>query len=458
MNTTLTRKLNSIKGSALLAAVIVSTVLTVTVGGFLAYINHEYYINFRSFHWTQALHLAEAGIEDGFFEMNERYPQGSAFLSANGWQSIGGGIAALQTLGAGDTGYSKTVTNLTDSNGNVVGSYTVQVINPTGTNPYILAKGTVANAPYGIQVSRLTKIVLQGSSVFNFALFSKVSITGSGNMATDSYISNDPAYSTNGLYDSSKRRGNGDVGSNGTASNTIGLSGNADINGVVGVGPGGSLTTSGNASVGPIGYGTGVAAGYFRNDMAVDIPNASLPTDYSTSTWANYGAINYSGNTVGTISAGDRRISSISLSGNAVLNLTGDHRMHVTGNISISGNAVLRIVSGGSIKMYVAGSSVSISGNGVTNNSLTPDKFQLYGMSTCTSVSFSGNAALITAIYAPQAALSISGNGDLSGAAVANTISMSGNGDFHYDEALKTTVGGSGYTVKCWQEINIPQQ
>jgi len=454
MKTTLTRKLNSIKGSALLAAVIVSTVLTVTVGGFLAYINHEYYINFRSFHWTQALHLAEAGIEDGFFEMNERYPQGSAFLSANGWQSIGGGIAALQTLGAGDTGYSKTVTNLTDSNGNVVGSYTVQVINPTGTNPYILAKGTVANAPYGIQVSRLTKIVLESSAMFNFALFSNQAINLNGNnVTTDSYNSSDPAYSTSGAYDASKKRDRGDIGTNAGVVNAISV-GNADIYGVAAVGPGGSISIGSNGRVGPFGTGDGViASGYFRSDIAVDLPDAALPADFSTVTATAKGDIKNSM----TITSGDYTATSIKLSSSDRITFSGNVRIYVSGDIDTTGNSELKLLAGGSVKIYAAGA-IKVAGNGVANGATTPDKFQFYGLNTCTDAKISGNGAFTGVVYAPNASMAISGNGVLYGAVVADSITMGGNAAFHYDEALKTTIGGSGYTVKCWQEINIPQQ
>lgn len=447
------RRFHALKGSALVSAAVVSTVLAVTVSGFLAYINHEYYINFRSFTWTQALHLAEAGVEDGFFEINERYPNGSGFLSANGWQAVTSSTA-LQPLGAGDSGYTKTVTNLTDASGKVVGSYVVQVINPGGSAPYLLAKGMVANNPYGANVSRLVKVVIESSAVFNHALFAKTSITGSGNMYTDSYISTDPAYSTGGQYVYSKRRGNGDIASNGTASNTIQLSGNAEVNGTVAVGPGGSLTTSGNASVGPLGTPNGqVVPGYFRNDMAADIPDATLPSDYSTLTWTSKGNIT----STTTLTSGDYRATAVNMSGNTKLTFSGNVRLYVSGNFATSGNLIITLLPGASVKIYIGGS-VGISGNGDINNSSTPDKLQFYGLNTCTSVNISGNGNINAVLYAPHATVNLSGNGDISGSVVAKTISMSGNGNFHYDEALKTTIQGTGYKLRSWEEISISQQ
>lgn len=455
MNTNRNRSLQRLKGSALIAAATVSAVLAVTVGGFLSYLNHEYYINYRSFHWTQALHLAEAGVEEGFFEMNFRHEQGSAFLAGNGWQAIGGGVDALLPLSAGDTGYSKTVSNFTNASGEVVGSYTVQVINPNGDNPYLLAKGTVANAPYGISVTRLVKAVLERGSMFNFAMFSNKEIQLNGNnVTTDSYISNDSNYSTNGAYDAAKKRARGDVGTNAGVVDAINV-GNADIYGIAAVGPGGSISIGPNGRVGPFGTGNGqLADGYFRSDMAVDLPPAALPTDFNISTATNVGSIT---NTT-TLTSGDYVASAINLSGTRKITFTGNVRLYLTGNIATSGLAQIVVAPNSSVKIYVGGSAISISGNGVLNNSVTPDKFQIFGFSTVTSTSISGNGAFSGTLYAPQSALSISGNGVLYGAVVADSITMGGNAAFHYDEALKQTGPSSGYRVRTWEEISISQQ
>jgi hypothetical protein len=43
---------------------------------------------------------------------------------------------------------------------------------------------------------------------------------------------------------------------------------------------------------------------------------------------------------------------------------------------------------------------------------------------------------LIGTIYAPYADLDIAGNGGVSGAVVGKEITVSGSGEFHFDEAL----------------------
>src|SRR5439155_14738555 len=118
----------------------------------------EFYMNYRSLHWNQALDLAEAGVEDALFVLNFRYIKGQGFKTADGWNHLGGLYLPLLTLPITDTGYTKTVTGFTNTSGTIVGNYTVQVINPTAAAPYIFCKATVTNNPYGKAVSRLFKV------------------------------------------------------------------------------------------------------------------------------------------------------------------------------------------------------------------------------------------------------------------------------------------------------------
>src|SRR5258708_33074082 len=109
-----TRILHTARGSVLLSAAMSAGILAIVIAGVLTYLSDEYNANFRVHRWNQALHLSEAGVEIGLAELNYQYSQGgSGFQSARGWTSLGGG------------NYSKTVTNLTDANGNIVGTLAV---------------------------------------------------------------------------------------------------------------------------------------------------------------------------------------------------------------------------------------------------------------------------------------------------------------------------------------------
>jgi hypothetical protein len=152
-----------------------------------------------------------------------------------------------------------------------------------------------------------------------------------------------------------------------------------------------------------------------------------------------------------TLAGGDWQATSISLAANRTLTITGNVRLYVTGNTSLSGNARINIAPGARLEVYCAGS-ISLAGNGVVNSN-RPEDNQWHGLSTCSSATIAGNGAFVGTLYAPHAALTVGGNGEVQGAVVANSIVFSGNANLHYDEALRNISGSSGYLVVSWQEL-----
>ena len=124
----------------------------------------------------------------------------------------------------------------------------------------------------------------------------------------------------------------------------------------------------------------------------------------------------------------------------------------MTGSISLSGNSQIIIKAGASLTLIVGGS-VSLGGNGVANNTGKPASFNLVGLSSCTSISYSGNAAFIGTMDAPQAALTLSGNADFYGASVVASATITGNGSVHFDEALATQAAQLGLVTQQWTEL-----
>jgi choice-of-anchor A domain-containing protein len=101
--------------------------------------------------------------------------------------------------------------------------------------------------------------------------------------------------------------------------------------------------------------------------------------------------------------------------------------------------------------MYVNGN-VNISGAGVVNGTQSASQCAIYGLPGCTTITCGNSGAFIGTVYAPEAALTVSGSGGVSGGFTASTITVSNSGQVHYDEHL-TTLGGSGYAVMSWNEI-----
>ncbi len=432
------------RGSVLVAVMVVSAILSIAAGGYLTYLNHEYYLNYRSLHWTQALHLCESGIEDGIQEINFKYLKGAGFASGDGWQPIGGAVAPLISFGGGDTGFSKTVTGFTDTSGAVVGDYTIQVINPSSENPVFVAKATVTNHPYGKPVSRMAKVIGYERALFSYAVFSDGQIDG---VNADSYDSSNPLYSTDGQYDPDKKRDRGDVGTNSTVTDTIDVG--IAIYGTASVGPGGTVS---GGIVGPFGTPNNtVATGYFRDDTRVDIPPPSLPSNFSPS--VSYGNLNS-----GTVSSGD--YTATSLGGGVVFE--GNVRIHVKGNIGVSGNKEIKVTPGSKVEIYVDGD-MDIGGNGFVNPG-NPTTLQLYGMATSKSINLHGNGAFSGAIYAPTADLTLKGGGNsgvIYGSVVVKSYNANGGAAgkvwVHYDEALKQSGPSVGYRATSWQELPVAQ-
>lgn len=434
----------STRGSAITAAAVSAGILSILAAGFLTYITNEGRLTGRSHAWSQALHFAEAAAELGTAEFLYQYTQGgSGFTSGRGWTSLGGGS------------YTKTVSNFTSTAGTTIGHLTINATGIGTGSPQMTGIGTATSSIGGLDVSRAVRVGFATSSLFPMGIISKNNLTLNGNASIDSYDSADPTKSTGGLYDASKKQANGNVGTVSGAAGAISMNGNTDIYGAAATGAGGTASMTGNAQIGQTFVNGDRAdtpaeaqtAGWLTDNFSNSPGDVSLPSGLGSA--PSLGTIN----STQTINGGDWQASQISLSGNRTVTINGTVRLYVTGSTSISGNARILINAGGSLEVYVAGS-VSVAGNGVNNSATTPDKNMWYGLPSCTSWSMSGNADWTGTVYAPQAAVTCNGNGNASGAFVGDTITINGNGSYHFDEALSTFTGGSaGYSVASWQEL-----
>jgi len=314
-------------------------------------------------------------------------------------------------------------------------SFSISDVTMLETNAYSFT--STGSGPNNAQAVIIATFSVGG--LFNYGIFGDLGVTLSGNGKTDSYDS------SVGPYTWATHNTEGDVGTNATGAGAIALSGNAKVYGDAQVGVGGNpstaITTSGNAAIVPPGQ-----------KLAADEPKDMTPLTLPGG-GTSMPAWNISGNDSDTLSSGTYRLPGISISGNGKGYISGDVTLYVTGNISISGNGRLSILAGGSLTIYVSGT-VSISGNGITNNTALPENLQIYGTSTCTNVSISGNGNIYGAIHAPAAAVSVTGNGDIYGSIIGSTVTISGNGNVHYDEALQNVGPSSDLKLLSWKQEN----
>lgn len=285
-------------------------------------------------------------------------------------------------------------------------------------------------------------------SMFNMAAFGNSNIGGVGNMTTNSYDSavsgGQPTEWT--AFDTKS----GDVGTNASAS----LTGNSTVGGSVVIsnpsGNGSTVSMGPNANVSQKVITNGSTSGVSSNQIqpytgdAVRLPPAPAAPSGST----DLGAISLSGNKSMTLTAGNYIVSSISIAGNATLNINS---------------------SAGPVNIYVQGSGsggINIGGNGVSNGGVPANLRIWYSGAADTQIA--GNGNFVGVIYAPNSNVKIAGNGEVYGSVVGNQVNFNGNGTFHYDKALgraqdfmytppkvvTTTVTLQSKTIDHWQAVS----
>jgi Tfp pilus assembly protein PilX len=345
------------------------------------------------------------------------------------------------------------------------------VLPPTvqSTNPVYVITALAASSTGTTRKMVQAEVALSPAQPFPYGLFAtgtscpSLSFVGGGNnpIVTGSYNSANggtPVVNTGG-----------DVGTNGG----VNLTGQVQVGGAIGVPSlnpappscgyptvantisGGDISTSGGAGVYNPGAGPGnpgqfpgnvpTTAGPFTFPTPPDptplptasgpVPATACPKPAKNSTCAvpgNYGTISLSGQNTLVLAPGVYNIYSLSLSGQS--------------SITSTGPVVLNFPSGSQ-------NPISISGQGVQSSSNIPNDFQINYGGTGT-VQLSGNGSSYAVVDAPNAALTVSGNGVFYGRVVGKTISYSGNAKFYFDK--NTALGpqsNGGYHVISMREI-----
>lgn len=156
------------------------------------------------------------------------------------------------------------------------------------------------------------------------------------------------------------------------------------------------------------------------------------------------------------LDSGDYRLDFINLAGTEQMLVRGNARLWVVSSIKMAGGSQITIANTGTLQVWVGGE-VDIKGKGLVNGTQDATRVSLYGLPTCTSISFGGNAAWTGTIYAPQADFKSSGGGganyDVVGAVIVNTVSMNGHFEFHYDENLGRNGPSGAFVISSWVEL-----
>jgi len=420
--------------SVLLMVLVVTTVLAFVAIAYMRMTFSQNSFTVRSQVWNNCMPIVEAGIEDALGQLSTFTNYNFA---ASGWTGTSKLFSKTAEMGEGY--YSVTV-----NFSNVVNP----VIICTGYLPAPLTLASAASGPLlattftpnpNIKyISRTVRVVLEQDMPFPKALVAKSFVDFNGNnVLVDSYNSSNPLG-----YVAASAGDKGDVTMNGDFKNA-GNIGNADIKGHVALGPKTTLKIGPNGCIGSVAWhvspGKGIQSGWTRKDSNVTLPDVGPP-------WTG-GAVPPTGNGGWKyiLDGGNFQIQTLKVASGERMRVKDDSVLYVTGNIDISGE--IEVKDGVKFTIYCDGPNCSLQGT-YTKQDIASE-FVLYGLPTLKSITGNGFAA---AIYAPNAAMKLNGNNQFYGSAVVDSMTLSGNSGFHYDEALATK-SGTGYRIASWNEI-----
>jgi len=448
------------QGSVLMVTLLTAFIFCIALASYLSMVSSQNQSVMRSLTWNSAIPVVEAGIEEALTQV---YFNGITNLTANGW-TFGSDGFYHKTRDLGN-GYSYNV--LIKALPQPVIDCVASVPAPANfasyySTPFGMILGGVTGQPSSTvaTVKRRVQVVAKRQTPFTYAMLAKGQVDLKGNgIATDSFDSADPLYSTLGKYDPAKNKANGDIATNQGLVNSIN-SGNADIMGHVHTGPNGTISIGPNGSVGDkawISSGqNGIEPGFSSDDSNIDIPGIALPftSGYSTPVGGGWPILIPTNVYTYILGSGNYQLSSFS---GKVL-VTGNAVLVVTTSFTFNGQDSITIAPGASLKVYVQAASASLGGNGVINNNGDALAFQYYGLNSNTSVDFGANAAFTGVVYAPNADFSLGGGGnntyDFVGASVTKSVTMNGHFHFHYDENIARRAPIGEYVVFSWNELN----
>lgn len=423
------------QGGALVVSLLIAVILLITLTSYLALVSDENQAVGRAQAWNAAMPMAEAGVEEALSQL--QYAGNGTNLATNGWTLESDGLYHK----------SRTINS---------SSYYAVAIQPA-TNPVIWSTGYISAPIKGGYISRLIKVQALPLPSFGEGITSKGQINFSGGAYLDGYTI------TNGFYDmASPVQAVALTDTN--IAGAVSLGGCPYIVGYVetGDGPltgsGATLNTGGSAVVGDTNYiatgGTGTnspnaEAGHYSNNANFQFNDVSTPTFSSYSSgFTTLGGTNIAG-VSGQTNYYD--VSSIPTPlytyGNVIIYCTAASTK-ITGS-----SGYIDITTNSTLTLYLAGT-MDIGGGGVINANGRANALTIYGLPTCTEISYSGGANFVGVVDAPEADFSFTGNESAIGAFVVNSCTVKGSGGVHWDSTLGA---GGRFLINNWNEMSVNQ-
>jgi hypothetical protein len=318
-------------------------------------------------------------------------------------------ICNLATIAGTDDVFSGTLPN---------GTYAIQT--PVTVLQPLLYEVHVEGTAPGVQ-RRLTAVLqVEPLSIFRFAMFGDTGVTVSGSTYIDSFDSRlGPYHVTNNANDE------GNIGTNSTTTGALDLNGD-------------DLYVAGQLSVGPgIADPETVVSGFDEDLISgtppvvsspdFPLPAVTIPEGLTCTHFSLQGSVTW------TLDPGTYCFSELDVRGGATLTSSGPVTIYLSESLTFSGSSTIGVAGNPSQFMFLMASGTSVE----IESEIT------------------GNSTLYAAMYGPDAAIEIKGDAEIYGSVVGNTVSIIGDAQLHFDEALADSdiLSNEGIvTMRFWQE------
>jgi len=453
------------RGSTLIVTIGSVTILALGAAHVCRTVTSRYRSLYQADAWHEALASAEAGADLAIATLSSGKWDGWSAADANGVRTYN--LAALTHGGDGNAVQSAFIAVDSPASFNTsagkyyrirsTGKANVSGGGYVGFDAYdtILRKLTLRrDRDTGAQVttpsvSRTIEVIARGAAVIRRPLLLTSKFTPKSSTALiDSFDSEDPTKSTNGLYDVAKRQSNGDIILN-------------DSNGT---------DLAGMTIYGKLGYMGPTIPNMQNVKGQITRPQSEKVLPVLKPTWttvdSSLGAVT-SGGTIasGPVGAPKRyKMSSVKLGSGSNVTFAesapgqgGEIEVWVTGDMELSGSAQLIIPKGVKVTVWFEGN-MKATGSMATNHNGVATSMTFNGVTpadgTTRTITMGGGSSTIAAFNAPAYDINIDGGGTFYGGFIGKTLSFNnGKGEVHYDEALSRQGGAGGnYTAVSFTE------
>ncbi|MHC4461120.1 MAG: DUF7305 domain-containing protein [Planctomycetota bacterium] len=387
-------------------AILAVIILSVIGVGLLSLGMHGRLFSVRNTSEVAARCTADAALTKALFEMNEK-------LKVTPWDGSILPQAVDETLPNSDAIFSYTVT------GDIVNGFTVECTGKSG------------------RVERKINATLKLQGPFEPTILTRQNIILKGGTLVEGYNSLDPWDTDTQVL----------IGTNSILANSIILNSGVIVDGDIFVGIGGDIETA----IKDLGANINSKYALSEEIEFLDVTPPLLPdmdTDIS---------IHGTTLTIGPADNGEYEEIQIKRAANpGIMQIDGgDVVLYVTEDIGLGQECEIIIKEGASLTLYLDGDLNAGNNAGINNESL-PASLKLFGTSTEEQqFTLKAKSESLGAVYAPNAVIILSADGDVRGSIVSKSFEMKSGGNFYYDEALRNVDSDDDavrFVVQQWRE------